>query len=106
MGDPVSNAVAAENTLRMVSLIGVLVLFLATIIPFSKILRRAGWSGWLSLLMLIPLANLILLWVFAFGRCPTCRKMSGALDLSHLRIATNRCDLRYHPKRQKPGLER
>jgi uncharacterized membrane protein YhaH (DUF805 family) len=61
MDDPVSNAVAAENTLRMISLIGVLVLFLATIIPVSKILRRAGWSGWLSLLVLVPPANLILL---------------------------------------------
>jgi hypothetical protein len=70
MSDPVSNAMAAEANLRMVTLFVVLILSLITLIPISKILRRAGWSGWLSLLFFIPLANLIFLWVFAFGRWP------------------------------------
>lgn len=77
MGDPVSNAIAAENTLRTVTQLGVLILALTTIIPLSKILRRAGWSGWLSLLFLIPLANLILLWAFAFGYWPKLPKNSN-----------------------------
>lgn len=40
------------------------------LIPISKILRRAGWNGWLALLWALPLVNLIMLWVFAFGNWP------------------------------------
>jgi uncharacterized membrane protein YhaH (DUF805 family) len=54
-----------------------LVIFPVVLIPISKILRRAGWSGWLCLLYLIPIANLILLWVFAFGDWPTLPEKSN-----------------------------
>ncbi|NYT62795.1 hypothetical protein H0A66_10765 [Alcaligenaceae bacterium] len=35
--------------------------------PFWKIFSKAGFSGWLSLLMLIPMLNLIVLYVIAFS---------------------------------------
>lgn len=35
-----------------------------------RILRRAGYSGWWSLLMLIPIANIVMIWVFAFADWP------------------------------------
>jgi hypothetical protein len=38
--------------------------------PFMAIFKRAGWARWLGLLMIIPLANLLLLWAFAFSRWP------------------------------------
>jgi hypothetical protein len=38
--------------------------------PVFMIIRKAGFSGWWVLLTLVPLANLILLWVFAFVRWP------------------------------------
>ena len=35
--------------------------------PFWKIFSKAGFSGWISLLMLIPMLNLIVLYVVAFS---------------------------------------
>jgi hypothetical protein len=40
------------------------------IIPFAKIMSRAGWSGWMALLFPIPIVGVILLWSFAFSRWP------------------------------------
>jgi hypothetical protein len=37
------------------------------ILPYFKIYPRLGYNKWLSLLMLVPLANLILLYVVAFS---------------------------------------
>ena len=45
----------------------VLALFL---VPFAKILQRAGRSGWWVILWLVPLVNIAGLWLFAFGRWP------------------------------------
>jgi ATP/ADP translocase len=47
-----------------------LVFAVVYLIPTSKILRRAGWNGWLALLWAVPLVNIIMLWVFAFGEWP------------------------------------
>ena len=40
------------------------------IVPFWRIFPRAGWSKWLSLLMVIAPLNIVLLWVLAFKRWP------------------------------------
>lgn len=37
------------------------------IVPYWKIFSKAGFSGWLSLCMLIPLVNLIVLYYVAFS---------------------------------------
>jgi uncharacterized membrane protein YhaH (DUF805 family) len=39
--------------------------------PFAVIFRRAGRSGWLSLLMLVPLVNIVMIWWFAYAKWPT-----------------------------------
>ncbi|HEX3663194.1 MAG TPA: hypothetical protein VHU89_17285 [Acidobacteriaceae bacterium] len=36
-------------------------------IPYWVIWKKAGFSPWLSLLMLVPLANFIMLYVLAFS---------------------------------------
>jgi uncharacterized membrane protein YhaH (DUF805 family) len=36
-------------------------------VPVAKVLHRTGFSRWLSLLILIPLVNIVALWIFAFG---------------------------------------
>lgn len=41
------------------------------VIPFWKIFPRAGWSPWLSLLMVVPLLNLVMLYILAFKSWPT-----------------------------------
>ncbi len=40
------------------------------IVPMWRIVSRAGFHGAWSLLMVVPLLNLVLLWVFAFMRWP------------------------------------
>lgn len=40
------------------------------ILPFWKIFTKAGFPGWLSLLMLIPFANVLMLFYLAFAEWP------------------------------------
>jgi uncharacterized membrane protein YhaH (DUF805 family) len=35
-----------------------------------RILNKAGYSGWWSLLMAVPLVNIVMVWVFAFSDWP------------------------------------
>ena len=51
-------------------LVFAIVILALVIIPFWQIWKRTGHSGWLSLLMIIPLANIISLYVLAFKRWP------------------------------------
>jgi hypothetical protein len=45
-----------------------LIVFLAAVPPFWVILKKAGFTPWLSLLMLIPVVNLVALYIVAFSR--------------------------------------
>ncbi len=38
------------------------------ILPYWKIFSKAGFSGWMSLLMLVPLLNLVVLYIVAFSQ--------------------------------------
>jgi len=38
--------------------------------PYVRIIQKAGYSGWNILWMLVPIANIIMLFVFAFSRWP------------------------------------
>ncbi len=44
------------------------------VVPFFKIWKRTGHNGWLSLLMLLPIVNLIMLYVIAFKQWPAVDK--------------------------------
>ena len=44
-----------------------------TIIPFWKICSKAGFPGPLSLLMLVPIANIVLPFYIAFAQWPVLR---------------------------------
>jgi hypothetical protein len=55
-------------------LIFLLIWIVVIIVPFWKIFSKAGFSGWLSLLMLLPLVNLIMLYFLAFARWPATGK--------------------------------
>jgi len=50
-----------------------LVIAALLVIPYWKLWQRTGHSGWWALLMLVPLANLISLWVLAFKEWPALR---------------------------------
>ena len=47
----------------------VVILFLVCF-PVARILRRLGFSGWWALVWIVPLVNLIALWVFAYRPWP------------------------------------
>lgn len=40
------------------------------VIPLWRIVGRAGYPGAFALLSIIPVVNLVMLWVFAFSRWP------------------------------------
>jgi K+-transporting ATPase A subunit len=42
----------------------------AYIVVFGRIVHRAGYSRWWLLTMLVPLLNVIMIWVFAFADWP------------------------------------
>src|ERR1035438_27866 len=45
----------------------ILVCLAIVIVPFWFILKKAGFSPWLSLLFMVPLGNLVLYYMLAFG---------------------------------------
>jgi hypothetical protein len=44
--------------------------FILVVLPFWKIFSRAGFTGWLSLALLIPIINIIALYYLAFAEWP------------------------------------
>lgn len=48
----------------------VIVMLFFFYIPAWRIVRKAGYHGALSLLLLVPVLNIVMLWVFAFARWP------------------------------------
>jgi hypothetical protein len=43
------------------------VMSIVLVIPYWQIFKKAGFSPWLALLMLVPVANIIILYVVAFS---------------------------------------
>lgn len=58
----------------LLELIIMLVMGATLIVPFWRIFSKAGFSGALSLLMLIPLVNLIMIFVLAFASWPALKQ--------------------------------
>ena len=56
-----------EMILLPVIALSVLVFAIIGIVPYFKIYPRLGYNKWFALLMLVPLANLIFLYVVAFS---------------------------------------
>ena len=48
--------------------VGMLVFWAIVIVPFWQIFKKAGFSPALSLLMILPVVNLVVLYVVAFSR--------------------------------------
>ena len=66
-------------SIRHLIALGVLVLIIwAFIAVFGRILNRAGYSRWWLVIVVVPLLNLIMLWVFAFANWPVARPREQA----------------------------
>jgi hypothetical protein len=68
-----SDAAAAGIGLAMMAFIAIfaIIAVIAVIIPLWFICKKAGFSPYLSLLVLVPLGSLILLYILAFGEWKT-----------------------------------
>ncbi len=51
--------------------------FLVVVVPYVKIIQKAGYSGWWVIVGFIPVVNLIMLWVFALARWPVEDRAAG-----------------------------
>ncbi len=51
----------------------VVLVFAVTIWFYVRILGKAGYAGWWSLLIWVPVLNLVMVWVFAFANWPRLR---------------------------------
>ena len=65
--------VVVNDWMGGVGIIPILIILALAVIPYWKIWSRTGHSGAWSLLMLVPIANLISLWVLAFKDWPAMR---------------------------------
>jgi hypothetical protein len=50
----------------------------AVVWPASRILQRAGFSPWLALFAIVPLANICLLWFVAMSPWPAVSSADGS----------------------------
>jgi len=57
-------------------LLVLLVVMVALVVVFGMIFSKAGFSGWLGLLMLIPLVNLCAALFLAFAEWPVHRELN------------------------------
>ena len=49
---------------------------LFVILPYWKIFSKAGFSGWLSLTLIVPILNIIMLFYLAFAEWPVRRELN------------------------------
>jgi len=61
--------------MSVVQLFIAIIYVVVLVVPARKLLRRAGYNPWLAILAAIPLINLVALWVFAYARWPTRRRV-------------------------------
>jgi hypothetical protein len=67
--NPIKGSLFMDNVtlIRLVAGLLAILVLPVLIVPYWKIFSKAGFSGWLALLMILPLANLIVLYVVAFS---------------------------------------
>jgi hypothetical protein len=58
------------NELILILVLGIIFLFIFFAWPYWRIFKKAGFSPALSLLMLVPIANIVMLFFLAFADWP------------------------------------
>lgn len=75
-----SHADAAFVAAQLVSLLTLLLIVLVILLLPAQVLRRAGYSRWWALVLLVPIVNLVMVWVFALADWPALRGAPHAGD--------------------------
>ena len=52
------------------------IIILLIVFPFWRIFKRAGLSEPISLLVLVPVANIVAIWYLAFAKWPNLKEQS------------------------------
>jgi hypothetical protein len=60
---------AATLIFALAIIVGLFLLGL-TLLYLSRAIAKAGFSPWWALIALVPVVNVVMLWVFAFARWP------------------------------------
>jgi Kef-type K+ transport system membrane component KefB len=63
---------------HLTALVILVLIVWAFVAVFGRIVNRAGYSRWWLLTMVVPVLNLITLWVFAFASWPVTRSRGQA----------------------------
>jgi hypothetical protein len=63
------------SSLGAPELLIILMMALIGVVPFYQIFKKAGYQGFLAVLMLIPLINLIMLFFLAFSDWPVLKQL-------------------------------
>ena len=76
-----TSAVVADNSnaiggvgLTFLIIIGI-AFWLVFVIAYIKIITRAGYSGWWVLIVIVPIANIVMLLIFAYKEWPIQREL-------------------------------
>ena len=62
-------SVSFVATVLLIAAIAALVVW-----PYTRIFRKAGFSPWLGLLMLVPVVNIIMIFYLAFADWPALKR--------------------------------
>jgi uncharacterized membrane protein len=73
----------------LVSLLITVAIIVFSVIIYWKIFSKAGYSGALGLLMFVPIANIVVLCILAFGEWPIYRELNQLRQMAASRYAQN-----------------
>lgn len=63
---------------HLIALVVLVLIVWAFVAIFGRVVNRAGYSRWWLLTLVVPVLNLIMLWVFAFADWPVARPRGQA----------------------------
>jgi hypothetical protein len=69
-----NNEMIRFESMWMMGPFGALFMAVLVVVPFWFIFGKAGFSNWLSLLVLVPVVNIVLLYFLAFSDWPALKK--------------------------------
>jgi uncharacterized membrane protein YhaH (DUF805 family) len=74
----IGNYLVELNPIGLILMLLALAVIATSIAALVRIVQRAGYSGWWTLIVLVPGANLLALWYFGFGPWPALPERSIA----------------------------
>jgi glycerol-3-phosphate acyltransferase PlsY len=86
----------------IVYLVIVLALIVFSLIIYWKIFSKAGYSGAMSLLMFVPIANLVVLCILAFGEWPIYRELNQLRQMARSQQYPQGPQYQQNPQYQNP----